>query len=699
MVRIGKANQRLADTEPQRRHADRAEAVRFDSSEPPKWLDDLAEALIARHLAASIPDPSLRGRSSLPESYMEMSARKMRSVAVVGAGASDPHLARGDKLVAELRDECGVPQPDFDAELARQERVFGQDPEHFETQLVALSQTPYAAALVREKISRRYRVRHPTILSYELLAHLLKHRFLDAIISFNFDELLDQSLADEIGQGEYATIVSERDCEVESNADSPNYVPLHIKMHGTASEQDSLRFTRESYYTIPRRIIDIIRALLHTDECVIANVGSGMTGFDFQYLLREPERLFIFDLSPVSLRPTVRAHIADERAGANVKDPHIEPPNDEPEAPDQQPGFTCDEWMSHLVDCVDKKASRIGRSLVKTRSVNRHHAVVHLLGPKSRAGQDLLDMLDVPDGRLDTDAVKEYHKKRTILELAFAMVKARGLLAVGPLAVDRAGTYYERYSALAGGQDRARWADLCAITGLVETEDFPDFLSAAGVASKTSDAARDSAVPAEQRLTDIDLSLLTRRILRELRNPADATDAQVLRDAFRALQKGTEIELHSRDDRVCAKTFVAPITLKTRTALEAYTQELLNCHKSSKRAYFVSETGEWLLEKRVRAQLEKSPIRIILAFETEVDNLKDAYPKLKHKVTNPWWHNRHMTIVDDGDSQRGIYFLRRQRSPYVTPVYLGDAQDVQRLFRGFEAMWQGPRRRPQGGKH
>ena len=121
------------------------------------------------------------------------------------------------------------------------------------------------------------------------MAHLLKHRFLDAIISFNFDELLDQSLDDELAKHEYKLVVSERDCdELVSEPCDPGYVPLYVKLHGTASEPESLRFTPHSYYAIPARISSVVQALLRSEHCVIANVGSDLGSFDFQRLLRHP---------------------------------------------------------------------------------------------------------------------------------------------------------------------------------------------------------------------------------------------------------------------------------------------------------------------------------------------------------------------------------------------------------------------------
>jgi hypothetical protein len=49
--------------------------------------------------------------------------------------------------------------------------------------------------------------------------------------------ILDQSLDDELGKTEYVRVLSERDCRlIKRNPDQPDYVPLYVKMHGTASD-------------------------------------------------------------------------------------------------------------------------------------------------------------------------------------------------------------------------------------------------------------------------------------------------------------------------------------------------------------------------------------------------------------------------------------------------------------------------------
>lgn len=188
-----------------------------------EWLNPLADLLIARHITASIPDHELRRRilAKAPATW-QGTERRLRCIAVVGAGASAPFLKRGDDLAQGLTEQFHVDEAAVQAERERLERITAVDPSEFEAQLSALGQTLGGDRRVRSAISELYRVRHPTIHTYELIAHLLKHRFLDAVINMNFDELLDQSLDDEVGVGEYHRIVSDRDCvEVQTNEQPP----------------------------------------------------------------------------------------------------------------------------------------------------------------------------------------------------------------------------------------------------------------------------------------------------------------------------------------------------------------------------------------------------------------------------------------------------------------------------------------------
>ncbi|WCB92107.1 hypothetical protein DSM104299_00792 [Baekduia alba] len=647
-------------------------------------LELLAQKLLARHLRVSVPDSAVRDRvaqaqdpSVYPSGLVE---RQMRCVAVVGAGASVPLSKRGADLADFLESRFGRDE----AELDRLEQVNGLDRDELETRLIALSSTRDTAREVRETIATEYSIRHPTLLAYELLAHLLKHRFLDAIVSFNFDELLDQSLDDELDPDEYTAVVSERDCAAAPPLpDAPNYVPLYIKLHGTASEPASLRFTRDAYFALPPRVVGLVRDLLHTDDCIILNLGFGLGSFDFQRLLAIPKRLQVFNLSHGPVDGKVVERIDHERGA----------PEDEPgawlhEVTAAEDG-ACDTLMQRLTGEIKRLSRAAGpgahpRSgvpgrLVHFRSVRRHETVAHLLGSDtSRPGW-------AAEEEWRREEHIDYLRRRAILELAFAGAKSRGLLSLGPLATDRPSRYYDRYRRLTNGRGDD-WRAFCSAAGLIESETVPDILVSLPSLRKKRDRGEETQV-----LHEFAPSKLAHHVLARVRNPASDEDFDILRRTLRGLQRQNDVEIHTNDDRVCSKAFRRPVTLATSTAMLVYTWLMLDGVKPKDRIYVSSETGAWLLKEPIRTLLSKQEhIHLLMAFAIEDDDLVDVYgrTRLQKRVVDPWRHNRHMTIVCNGDRPaRAVYFARRLRTPVINPVYLDGVRDVGRLWTTYQVRW------------
>jgi SIR2-like domain len=652
----------------------------------------LAEVLIARHLRISLPDSTIRDdlakAQHSPPYQVDMVERRTRCIAVVGAGASASLLARANDLATELEKDFGRD----DTELERLELVSGFPRDNFETRLIALSRSPETAIQVRERISDKYNIRHPALLGYELLAHLLKHRFLDGIISFNFDELLDRSLDDELSKDEYKRIVSERDCaDIQTDADATKYVPLYVKLHGTASEPQSLRFTPDSYYALPKRMVEVVRELLHADRCVIICVGSGLGSFDFQRLLGIPQQLDVFNLSVKPLSAMVVKRIAKERGNDRDKS-WLHDCSSSERSPD--------ELVQELTSCLHNKSCRNGASpdpssaqppgineLVRVRSVLRHEAVAKLLGPHT--------IMSGPETTPDWLKASEidYLRRRTILELALSAAKARGLLSLVPLVLDRPARYYETYQQLTGtaGED---WSTFCSASGLEESEDTTDIL----VSNRSLRRSHNGSL-AEQGgthlLHEFDPRKLALHVLPRVKNPWSRADLAMLENTIADIQCQSDVEIHTTDDRVCSKAFRRPVILSTATSLQTYTWLMLQKLERKDEVCISSEVGAWLLDEPILGILkDQSKIRALFAFDIEQDELALAYKGLKSHVIDPWRHNRHMTIVyKEGRPSRAIYFARRLRTPVITPVYLEGMRDVQRLTRMFEERWVQARRR------
>jgi hypothetical protein len=654
-------------------------------------LEALAERLIARHLRVSVPDSTTRHDLQLERETEPLLEQDMRCIAIVGAGASAPVLRRGEELAAKL-EKGESDKPGFEAELFRLERVYGLDRRDFETRLAALSRTPQAAQSVRERIAQDYAFRHPTILGYELIAHLLKHRFLDAVISFNFDELLDQSLDDELGTNGYRKLISNRDCvNVDHDPDSSEYLPLYIKLHGTAAEPESLRMTRDAYYELPQKLIGEVHGLLRCERAVIVNVGSAMTGFDLHRVLRIPERLEIYDLSPRSLEQTVRDDIDGERLEPRPDSLYKHEERKEAEyslLSDEARRVTkCDRWLQRLVAEMESRTGdradpNTVASLVRFRSTDRHEAVASVLG----ANEILSRWTDDFDEHR-TEYVR-YLRQRTVLELALSGAKARGLAQLSWLALDRSGSYYELYRQAVRPGKPETWSSLRAAAGMDENKALPDVVeSQPGLcAAAAGPTLRKDGSWALREFTPSKLAHhVTARIGR------NGKDGQRLSRALKNLQAGSEVEIQATDDQVCAKAFDSPLTLPTITALNVFTISLFKDIAPEDEVYISCETGEWLLSEQMRELLSRQEkVVVVTAFDFKFEKLEKLYgTRLTLRAVNPWRHNRHMTIVCDGSTaSRAVYFARRLRAPKITPVYLSGHDDAKRVKHAFDLMLQ-----------
>lgn len=639
----------------------------------------LSDALLARHLQESWPK---RKESSLrwfpdgepPGRYHE----NIRTVAVVGAGASIPMVSVAEELAKEVERDLDKDQNEREVELDRLENVYGLKREDFETRLSAVCRTPETERRVKEKISEQYRHHHPSLLTYELLAHLLHHRYLDTIISFNFDELLDQSIEDELGVNEYTKVVTEGD--VDPHGDKPN--PLYIKMHGTAAEPESLRFTRERYYWMPSAIVKLIEEQFNVDHLVLINIGCTMASFDFQHLLRMPKELEIYHLDPKPLKDDVLGAIEQQRRKARERKETIRSEDcDKPELADFSakdeasidPNFL-EDLFGEVLGKLESLCNAEESGPARWRSTLRHRAVVKLLRDFNISNAD--------------DYIS-YLRRRTILEIAFAAAKGRGVVSIAAMVNDRCGRYFDLYRCRAG--DHAEdWLKLCEAGGLQESEEFPDTYEVLE-SLRDPHATGDSSTPNIHRLKMALPSKLAAHTARNIdvagRDRAELIE--LLTETIQYLQRDTDIEIHSSDDRVCSKLFTQPLPLTTLTALQGWTAEILEAETDYDELWLVAETGSWLGDPRLTQMLQENcqKIRLIRAF----DDAPQLPPNIDVDLRRlPWGrHNRHMTIAcNQGKPRNAIYFVRRLRSATVTPVCLEHQKDLRRVAKAFEQLWE-----------
>lgn len=241
-----------------------------------KILDDLATDLAINQAKMSLLKEEFSSIDCLSEILnIDIDSKKLptRNILVVGAGCSasayhnllplgnksidllEQHFSMG-KLSKKMRDKA-----DEIMLKTNLPQIVGLN--DFETKLTVLSHF-FTNSEIRKALNKLFGYKTFPNLFYELIAHLLKNRFIECIINFNFDELLDQTIDEEVGQGQLHRILSDGDClPYEAMLINDRLkVPVYIKPHGTISHKSSLRFTKEQYVDIPFDIEILLEELL-----------------------------------------------------------------------------------------------------------------------------------------------------------------------------------------------------------------------------------------------------------------------------------------------------------------------------------------------------------------------------------------------------------------------------------------------------
>lgn len=174
--------------------------------------------------------------------------------------------------------------------------------DEFETIMLACSRIDNEFVL--DELKDNYDYKHVSNLFYEIVGHLFKHRFIDIIIDFNFDELMNNVIEEEMNGMPYNYVLFDGDMTDDWDdlmLEHRLKEPIYIKPHGTISHPSSLRFNKEQYYSLPSRIAGLLDKLFTAQyhmkkgkgtetECLQLNIitaGFGMQSMDFNYILEQ----------------------------------------------------------------------------------------------------------------------------------------------------------------------------------------------------------------------------------------------------------------------------------------------------------------------------------------------------------------------------------------------------------------------------
>jgi hypothetical protein len=317
---------------------------------------------------------------------------------------------------------------------------------------------------IREEIQRLFNVRHAPCFTYEIIAHLFKHGFIDIIVNFNFDELLDQAIEEEMGIGNYHTIISDGQCKDldEIMVDGRLKIPVYVKPHGTASHKSTLRFTKEHYFDLPQDIYDLLRELfsgkvnnnkekvqeVNFDDCItrvnILSVGFNLDSIEFNHILEkhlpDNSRLFaaIYKIPPEIFSNENMAKKCTTNGYRNIIDfSLLEEQNViEPELPFSAKLF---------LDLFERIQSNF-EGIYKPRGIMRHELVHKLFyDPTRRLRIPNEDFDKAHKALIKAHSNSSFFKEKVIFEFALALARGREIIEIKELMNDRLGLSYELY--------------------------------------------------------------------------------------------------------------------------------------------------------------------------------------------------------------------------------------------------------------
>ncbi len=299
------------------------------------FITDLAEQLAYNYLSSSFGDddkPDLhlhmkeicednvsQGNGNMSFAKMFQKGDRIRNILLIGAGSSyDVYkgIPVGKGLIQEVKERYvkEITAIDFLSEKFQSlendiKDITGETDLNFENYLYILSEHFVTQKDLREKIKEMTGFKYAVSLFNEIVAHMLKHCFIDVVINMNFEETLDQVIKEEIGNPNYINVLSDGDCvDLEDVlVDGRLKTPFYIKPHGTFGHKSTLRFTDRHYLDLPEDIKQLLQALLSgkrsnsrrsIERINLICVGYAMQSFELNKIINKslPEESVIYHI-------------------------------------------------------------------------------------------------------------------------------------------------------------------------------------------------------------------------------------------------------------------------------------------------------------------------------------------------------------------------------------------------------------------
>jgi hypothetical protein len=575
------------------------------NEEQSKVLDCLARKLVANHIRLCVPTRLHQdAREILLGPSIDLDLPRAVIVAVgAGASADAVGLPMGKEASDILKDKLRIPAEYLENELRRLSIQYRLRREEFETQLLALGK--FGGPRLLESLTAIFGRRYYTATCYEIISHLFKHRFVDAIINFNFDEVLDQAIDDEVGEENYWRIVSDGDLQGTMKDMWDNHrrlrLPLYIKPHGTASHASSLRFTREAYFLLPDDIHTLLLECFTKTPVTLLIVGFGMQSVEFSDIIGN-----------AATSTDIEVIAIDTNAEVLDRLPPTVPLEKRMLAVPSVEGLS--EVFEHVWEAVRLCFAKEGF----VRGTERHKLIAALFDERPDPqkaerdrGSDLLS----------------YLRDRTIVELALAVAKARGFVNIAQMDVSRPGKYLRRYRR-ANPSSRETLYTLCKSLELSQVGYSRDALRLLPIPSNDT---KPSQLIVDRDRWDMAKEKLVRNVVAELtparRRSVESHDGRrFFMEVLDAMYSGQEVEVFSSRDSADDLIFAEPQKLRTYVALHVYSTDMLRGAWNS--LLCVAESAQWLLNGDIVKAIgngQKRSMAVVLADLTHASDLMNLY--------------------------------------------------------------------------
>jgi hypothetical protein len=355
----------------------------------------------------------------------------------------------------------------------------------FENMLSLYSELILTPKSLLNELSQLFHFKFAPNLFYEIVAHLFKHSFIDVIVNFNFDELLDRTIEEELGKENYHHILSDGDCVSieEIMVDGRLKVPIYIKPHGTMSHKSSLRFTKRHYLDVPEQIKELLEKLISGErgevpgmkeqevekiqKINIISAGFNMESLEIGDILNEclPKQSKIFHvcfddkdkrdpnfinrLFPKFYERAFEFYVTDMKNQLTQTELHNKIYSRIPVKYFNKTSIDnkLTSPFSEIFSYVWRSAYYLFREDLRPRSIARHEIVSYLFydpqfsehSYKDKSEDQRQALRDLYEESVD------YFLDRTIVEIAITINRNNGIVDISQLLNDRAGFYYKKY--------------------------------------------------------------------------------------------------------------------------------------------------------------------------------------------------------------------------------------------------------------